>query len=303
MKKGWIITLALILLGSISTYIVYNRLKTNARAEGGPYDDTLKPRLEMSHIDLTNISDEEVSLTIHLLIDNPLPVGFRANKVDYTVLIADTPVVTDAYAKPIQVKSSDSTLIALPAKLKLKTLKQVLQTLERKGIDSTTYAIRTTFALDVPILGERTFAVTSSHRLPTYHIPQIKVEDIDFGKLNLKSQDVAAKVAVTNKNKFPYNITDTRYTVTIDGKQIAEGYQPEPILIHAQSVTPVVFPVTGKPGKTLSVLPKMLFDKKHTPYTIAFSCKIIDKSGNLSFKNSKLVATIRGTLDDFKKKK
>ena len=139
--------------------------------------------------------------------------------------------------------------------------------------------------------------------MPTYYIPKVEVVDINLGKFNFKELDIAAKVNVINRNKFPYNITDTHYTVSIDGKQIAEGDQPEPILIAAQATTPVVFPVTGNLGKTLGALPKMLFDKKDTPYKVEFRCKIIDKDGNLSFKNSKFITTIRGTLDDFKKKK
>jgi len=301
MKKGWIIALSVLVLLALGGYIWYSQLKHEAANEQGPYDNTLKPRLELSRMDFTDISDEAITMNMYMLVDNPLPVGFKAHRLDYTFYIANTPVVVDSYKKPIEIKSGDSTLIVIPAKVFSKKMMKVLETLDRKNIDSTTYKIRTTFALDVPILGEKTFTTTVEKRLPTYYLPTIKVVDIDFGKLGLKRADVAAKVNVTNKNKFPYNITDTHYTVTIDGKQIAEGDQPEPILVKAQATTPVVFPVSGKPGKTLSVLPKMLFDKKNTPYVIDFRCKILDKNNNPMFQNSKFVATIRGMLDDFKK--
>jgi hypothetical protein len=184
-----------------------------------------------------------------------------------------------------------------------KKLVQVLKTLDRKDVDSTNYKVRSSFDLDLPILGDKKFAVTIDRRLPTLYIPEIKIEDIDFGPLGLKRTDVATKVNVTNKNKFPFNITDAHYTVTINGKQIADGEQLEPILIRAQATTPVVFPVTARPGKTLSVLPKMLFDKKDTPYLVNFRCKLIDKRDDPMFQHSKFAATIHGTLDDFKKLK
>ena len=300
MKKGWIIAVGLLLLGGGGAFVWYNRLKSEAEAGKGPYDNTLKPRLEMSNMTITNIDDQKVDMTVRMLIDNPLPVGFKAKRLTYTVLMANTPIVEDAYAKAISINSGDSTYVTLPMKLLLNKLTTVLKTLDKKDIDSTTYTVRSTFDLDVPILGERTFTSTITKRLPTIYIPEVKVEHIDLGKIGLKRTDVAAKVAITNKNKLPFNITDTHYTVTIDGKQIAEGYQPDPILIKAQATTPVIFPVTAHPGKTLSVLPKLLFDKKDTPYTVAFRCKIIDKSGNLAFKNSKITTTIRGTLDDLK---
>ncbi len=241
-------------------------------------------------------------MNMQMLIDNPLPVGFKAHKLRYTVYMAKTPIVEESYEKPIEVKSGDSTLVTLPAKLLIKKLNTVLKTLDQKGIDSTTYGIRATFDLDVPILGERTFTQTFEKRLPTYYLPEIKVEDIDFGKLGLKRTDVAAKVNVINKNKFPYNFTDTHYTVSIDGKEIAEGAQPEPIIIKKQATTPVVFPITVKPGQNLSLLPKILFDKKDTPILVTFRCKILDKDNNSAFSKSKLNATIRGTLADFMKK-
>ena len=303
MKKGWIITLALLLLGVIGAYVWYSRLKEKAMAEGGPHNDSLKPRLEVGRMNINNISDDAIDMTLQLLIDNPLPVGFKAHQLAYTVYIANTPVVKDTYKKAIEIKSGDSTLITFPVKVMAKTMTHVLKTLERKDIDSTTYKVRSSFALDVPILGEKTFNVTIEKRLPTFYIPEIKIDDIDFGPLGLKRTDVATKVAVTNKNKFPFNIADAHYTVSIDGKEIADGHQPDPILIKAHATTPVIFPVTARPGKTLSVLPKMLFDKKDTPYLVTFHCRLIDKKGNMAFKDSKLAATIKGTLDDFKKLK
>lgn len=301
MKKGWLIALALLLVGGIGAYVWYNRLKTNAAAEGGAYDDTLKPRLEMSNATITNINDETIDMTVRMLIDNPLPVGFKAKRLNYTVLMANTPIVQDKYEKAIEVKSGDSTYVTLPIKVMLKQLTQVLNTLDKKDIDSTTYTIRTTFDLDVPLLGDRTFKTTIEKRLPTYYVPEIKVDGIDFGKVGLKRTDVAAKVRVVNRNKFPYNFTDTHYAVFIDGKLISEGDQPEPILIRAQATTPVVFPVTMKPGQALSIIPDALFNKETTPYLINFRCKIVDKDNSAAFNNSQMNMQIKGTLADFKK--
>ncbi|GAB3993408.1 hypothetical protein GCM10028807_28550 [Spirosoma daeguense] len=303
MKKGWIIALSVLFLVVIGGYVWYSQLKNKAAQEEGPYDNTLKPRLELTRMTITDISEESMTVNMYMLIDNPLPIGFEAHQMDYTVYIADTPVVQDAYRKPIAIEAGDSTLLKLPVKIKAEKATNVLKTLEAKGIDSTTYKVRSTFALDIPILGEKTFSVTIERRLPTFYIPKIKIDDIDFGPLGLKRTDVATKVLVTNKNKIPFNITDARYTVKIDGKEIADGQQTDPILIKAQATTPVIFPVTARPGKTLSVLPKMLFDKKDTPYVVNFSCKLVDKNDNPMVQDSKFMATITGTLDDFKKLK
>lgn len=301
MKKGWLIALTLLLLGGIGAYVWYNQLKSNELAENGPHDGSLKPRLEMGNITISGISDNQIDMTVRLLIDNPLPVGFKAKRLNYTVLMADTPIVEDSYEKAIDIKSGDSTYVTLPVKLLLDKLTTVLKTLDKKDIDSTTYTVRSTFDLDVPILGERTFKSTIEKRLPTFYLPEIKIENIELGKVGLKRTDVATKVSILNRNKFPFNFTDTHYSVLIDGKQITEGDQREPILIKAQATTPVVFPVTMKPGQLLSLLPDALFNKETTPYVVNFRCKIVDKDGSAAFSNSKLNTQIRGTLADFKK--
>jgi hypothetical protein len=48
-------------------------------------------------------------------------------------------------------------------------------------------------------------------------------------------------------------------------------------------------------------LPKMLFNKKDTPFLVTLRCKLIDKNGSPSFQNSKMHTVIRGTLADFRK--
>lgn len=296
------ITLIVVVLLGVGGYVYYTSLKKKATSEGGAYDGTLKPRLELSQLDITNISDKAISMNLKLLIDNPLPVGFKARRLDYTVYVDNEEVVKDAYDKTVDVKSGDSTLVSLPVNVFADKLNRVLKRLEARHIDSTDYRVQAIFDLDVPLAGERTFTVSKSVHAPTFFIPEINVADVDLGKFGLKNTDVAAKLICTNKNKFPFNITDAQYSVKIDGKEIADGKQGQPILIKAQDKTSFVLPVTVKPGQSLGLLPKMLFDKKDTPVEIAFRCKILDKDNDPMFKNSQLVTTIRSTLAELTKK-
>jgi LEA14-like dessication related protein len=301
MRKGWLIALGVLLLLGIGGYVYYNSLKSKARSEGGPYDGTLKPRLEMSRLSISNITDESALLNMNVLIDNPLPISFKARKVDYTLYIDNEEVAKDAYDKVIEVKSEDSTSVLLPIRLYTKKMVGVLKRLEAAGTDSTDYRIRTTFDMNVPIASERTFTVSQTMRAPVYHLPQFKVDDIDLGKFGLNRADVAARILCTNDNKFPFDISDAKYSVTIDGKQIAEGAQPEPILIKPQGTTPFMVPLTVKPGQSLGLLPKLLFKKEDTPVEVTFRCKIMSKSDNPMLKESQVATTIRGTVAELMK--
>ncbi|KAA9356195.1 MULTISPECIES: LEA type 2 family protein [Larkinella] len=301
MKKGGLIALGLLLIGFIGAYIWYQRQQKRAADE--PHGTVLTPRLELASFLITDIDDDQLTMNMKLLIDNPLPVGFKAKRVDYEVYIDTALVMKDSYRKTVELEAGDSTLVTLPVKLLYKRFMNVLKQLDQQNADSTVYTIRSTFDLDVPVLGQRTFSVKTEKKLPTLYLPTIKVTAIDFGKISLKQTDLAAKVAIGNRNKFPLNFKDTHYIVSIDGDVVAEGSQPEPILIKEQAVTPVVFPVTLKPGKFDNVALKALFDKKNTNYLIEFRSKMISPDGNSALDDSRIVNRIKGTLADLKELK
>ncbi|WP_138991141.1 LEA type 2 family protein [Larkinella sp. C7] len=301
MKKGWLIALGLLLIGFIGAYIWYQRQQKRAADE--PHGTVLVPRLELASFLITDIDDDQLMMSMKVLIDNPLPVGFKAKRVDYEVYIDTALVMKDSYRKTVELEAGDSTLVTLPVKLLYKRFMNILEQLDQQNVDSTVYTIRSTFDLDVPVLGQRSFSVKTEKKLPTLYLPTIKVTAIDFGKISFKQTDLAAKVEIGNRNKFPLNFKDTHYIVSIDGDVVAEGSQPEPILIKAQAVTPVVFPVTLKPGKFDNVALKALFDKKNTNYLIEFRSKLISPDGNSALDDSRIVNRIKGTLADLKELK
>ncbi|RRA99888.1 LEA type 2 family protein [Larkinella rosea] len=301
MKKGWIIALGLLLIGFAGAYIWYQRQQKKAADE--PHGTVLTPRLELASFLITDIEDDHISMTMKLLIDNPLPVGFKASKVDYELYIDTAMVMKDSYRKTVELEAGDSTMITLPAKLLYKRLEYVLKQLDQQHVDSTVYTIRSTFDLDVPVVGQRTFSVKAEKKLPTFYIPTVKITDISFGKIGFKETDLAVKADIENRNKIPFSFKDAKYVVSIDGDVVAEGSQPEPLLIKAQAVTPAVFPVTLKPGTFDNVAWKALFKKKTTNFLVVFRSKLITKEGNSALDDSQIVNRIKGTLADLKELK
>lgn len=301
MKKGGFIALGLLLIGFIGAYIWYQRQQKKAADE--PHGTALTPRLELASFLITDIEDDHVNMNMKLLIDNPLPVGFKAKRVDYELYIDTAMVMKDSYRKTIELEAGDSTMVTLPAKLLYKRLEYVLEQLDKQHVDSAVYSIRSTFELDVPVVGQRTFSIKTDKKLPTLYIPTVKITDISFGKIGFKETDLAVNVDIGNRNKIPFNFKDSHYVVSIDGDVVAEGSQPEPILIKEQAVTPVVFPVTLKPGKFDNVAWKALFKKKDTNFLVVFRSKLISKDGNSALDDSQIVNRIKGTLADLKELK
>jgi LEA14-like dessication related protein len=297
MKKGLWIALGLLLLGGIGAGIWYSRLRGPGSA-GQKLTAAVVPKLTINAVNITDIDADGVSLSVSVTVDNPLPTAFRARQVRYTAFVARTPVLEEAYAKPITVQPNGRTSLTIPARLRLKTLTGVLKTLARKHVDSTTYGIRAAFDLDLPLLGQKTFTRTIEERGPTLYLPTFALKKLAVGKLNLKNQDLAATVEIGNPNAFGLQLDELTYSVSIDGKLVAAGGQPGLITIRKQGVTPVVCPVTVQPGKFGGVAWKALFAKKKTTFAVRLSGLLLKKEVQPFLKKSHLNATITGTLSD-----
>ncbi len=102
MKKGWWIALGLLLVGLVGTAIWYSRLRKVADPAHEPVA-AITPKVTINSVNISNIDSEAVSLLVSMTVDNPLPVAFRAQKLRYTAFVARTPVLTEAYPKPIVV--------------------------------------------------------------------------------------------------------------------------------------------------------------------------------------------------------
>jgi LEA14-like dessication related protein len=146
------ITLGLLFVGILGVYLYYSRLKSNAEAEGGAYDGTLKPRVELSRFDFENITDDEITMNMYILLDNPLPIALKGHNVDYSFYVNDQELVKESYEKGVSVQAQDSTVIALPAKLKAKKMTALLEDLDRRKVDSADYRLRISFDTDAECL-------------------------------------------------------------------------------------------------------------------------------------------------------
>lgn len=301
MKKGGWIALGVLLIGLIGAFVWYQRQQQRATDE--QHGTVLTPRLEMTSLLITDIDDDQVTMNVKMLIDNPLPVGFKANKVDYEFYMDTALILKDSYRKTVELEPGDSTVVTLPAKLLYKRLNAVLEQLDKQNVDSVVYSVRSTFDLAIPVLGERTFSVKTDKKLPTLYLPTVKITDIRFGKISFKETELAVMANIGNRNKIPFSFKDSHYTVSIDGEVVAEGSQPEAIRIKEQAVTPVVVPVTLKSGKFDNVALKALFDKKNTHFLVVFRSKMISEDGNSAFDDSQIVSRIKGTLADLKELK
>jgi LEA14-like dessication related protein len=104
---------------------------------------------------------------------------------------------------------------------------------------------------------------------------------------------------VENPNLFPLTVSNVIYELIIGKDFRLDGRVNDVTTIPARSsiTLPLKMDVHTKNIPRFSW--QVLFEKKHTPFRINFRCKIV--STNDTFKDTRLVATRKGTLDELKK--
>lgn len=256
----------------------------------------LKPKVSMASINITDIDPDGIKATSRLVLNNPLPIEIKTNRLDYEIFIDSIRVIKSSYSKPIQIRSADSTTIDMPIEILAKPLQAVFKHFKNAKIDSADYILKSTFQVDVPVAGERTFNMDLKKRLPAVKMPTMKPGKINIENLGLHKSEMEMVMLVENPNIFPLKIKDATYTVLIDKKFKMDGVMKKIINIPANGSEPIPMHLDIKTAKISKLAWKILFEKKDTDFSIEFNCKMVTE--NEMLKNSKMAFTAHGTLDE-----
>ena len=59
------------------------------------------PSMELANITLTKLTKEQVNMSMAMVLDNPLPIGFAVDSFTFAMAIDDREVVRSTYPDPI----------------------------------------------------------------------------------------------------------------------------------------------------------------------------------------------------------
>lgn len=257
----------------------------------------LKPHVEMSIARISDVTDSTIKMDLKLLVNNPLPVGMHLKNINYVVKMNGTTIVEDHYDKPLEINAADSSLLTLPAKVKIKKLRIEGDDLAAKGQDSAEYHFKTILHFEKSFLGKDSLVLEMDKRLPLYRLPMIKMAGYDFKKLGLKESDIVVKVEVTNLNPFSLEFQNPRYAMDL-GKQkrFAEGAVTGITKVKSKSKDVYEIPLSVSLGKVIKAGAQMIGKGKELPFTFYFKAKIKSESEVLN--NSDINLVMDGELKD-----
>lgn len=282
----------ILLLVAVAFGVWYFFKKSNPDAVTG-----LKPHVEMSIARISDVTDSTIKMDLKLLVNNPLPVGMHLKNINYVVKMNGTTIVEDHYDKPLEVNAADSSLLTLPAKVKIKKLRIEGDDLAAKGQDSAEYHFTTILHFEKSYLGKDSLVLEMDKRLPLYRLPMIKMAGYDFKKLGLKESDIVVKVEVTNLNPFSLEFQNPRYAMDL-GKQkrFAEGAVTGITKVKSKSKDIYEIPLSVSLGKVIKAGAQMIGKGKELPFTFYFKGKIKSESEVLN--NSDINLVMDGELKD-----
>lgn len=257
----------------------------------------LKPHVEMSIARISDVTDSTIKMELKTLVYNPLPVGMHLKNIDYVVKMNGKTIVEDHYRKPLEVNAADSSLLTLPAKIKIRNLRVEGDEEAGKGEDSADYHFKTILHFEKSFLGKDSLVLDMDKRLPLYRLPMVKMAGYDFKKLGLKESDIVVKIEVTNLNPFSLEFQDPRYVMDL-GKQkrFAEGAVKGITKVKSKSKDVYEIPLEVSLGKVIKAGAQMLTKGKELPFTFYFKSKI--KSENEVLNNSDINLIMDGELKD-----
>jgi|GEM_PF-1187786 len=257
----------------------------------------LKPHVEMSIARISDVTDSTIKMELKTLVNNPLPVGMHLKNIDYVVKMNGRTIVEDHYNKSLEVKAADSSLLTLPAKVKIRNLRVEGDNEAAQGHDTADYHFKTILHFEKSFLGKDSLVLEMDKRLPLYRLPMIKMAGYDFKKLGLKESDIVVKVEVTNLNSFSLEFQNPKYAMDL-GKQkrFAEGAVTGITKVKAKSKDIYEIPLEVSLGKVIKAGAQMIGKGKELPFTFYFKSKIKSESEVLD--NSDINLVMNGELKD-----
>ena len=236
------ITILVILLLGIGVGYIFRR-KLIAR---------FVPTIEQTGDIYISIKRDTCYVTTKLVVKNRSFLKIEIDTIRYKVGLLNTTYLQkkDTLNIVLPAYGSDTTVFSLkiPYVDILKDLK-----LERQKKDSTGYAIDISLSYST-IFGEAKMPIQKSANFKIPRPPELKVEQIKWKKIHLRSIQAVAKIKLINYSKITLSIKDIRYSMKISKQGTLNGLYKKAVTIKPKGTTFIYLPIEIEVkhlGKTL----------------------------------------------------
>lgn len=295
-KKNKIIVILMFIF--ILVPVLFFTIKPYLMNKNDVYSSYIKPGIEVSRFQIKNITKQTTDMDLNLLIDNPLPVSIKLDKLSYKILIGATEIIESKYPDTISIKSNDKSLITLPIIIKNEKLSDESNKLKNKKTDTTEFRITGDALVSFLLFKDWPYHFDYSKNLPLYIVPEIEIKKIKLKKLGLKQSRILLTVQIKSFNTFPYMFKKTSYDIKVNGYHLASGKIDNTITIPPRSTIDLdVFADVSTSGAVETQI-DYWFDASDTEYALVLESTIVAE--DTVIKDSKIIVEAKGVLKDLK---
>jgi LEA14-like dessication related protein len=291
MKRALIIVL-LILLAALIFLLAW--LYTHYEKNGDPNKTFIMPRVELSVIEITELTKEKIKMNTVLVIKNQLPFRIGVDSLRYTIYISNIKVAQSTQREPFFLQVSDTSVISLPVTVFGEKLDSVLSISEQQGLDSVEYKVVSSFYTNMLI--KKHFETSITRKLPLLHIPKADIKRVELDSLRANKVVVLAHIFITNKNVFAIKLKDISYRFSVEKDKWIEGKMPGITNIAAHSETPLIVPVKISPEEAGEAFFKGITHGKTADYKMEMRFRT--EADNQMIHDSKVIVTSEGSLGE-----
>lgn len=290
MAKKFLLTVLFLMIASVAVFFIWRFI--GYKQDKSPYKTFLLPRVELSIIEITSLTEEKTEMTVKVILKNHLPFSFTADSLQYHIFINGVEVIKNHHKKTITLESNDTSWISLPLTLQNHHLKSILKASERKDLDSVEYRLHAIFFTD--IVFRKRFDVDIKRLLPLIYIPELTTKHIEVDSLNFSRAAILLNVSIKNQNVFSIKAKNIAYKFAIEDHEWIEGIIPGVTDIKEQSVTEIQIPVNVSFKEVSKTLFDLLKNGKNVKYKLDLRFRIDAESHSVM--NSKVILQSLGSM-------
>ena len=197
------------------------------------------PTVAVRDYTIDEISTKHITVILHLLIDNPNPVGLKLTSVTYALTLAEKPLISGATTGGADIKAGGTCETDVSVVMNYADVLAVYDAV--KAVDEVPYEIAGRITLDTPI-GPLPIPYKSKGMMPVIRPPKVKDIGIDVGTVSFSGMDAVIKLTLENPNGFPIDIRYLNYSLFLEDKPFSSGVVVgKPIAPHGTATmdTPV----------------------------------------------------------------
>jgi LEA14-like dessication related protein len=208
-------------------------------------------------VGLQNIGLDSATLRFDVEVKNPYSVPLPLLNLDYALASRGTSFLSGKADLQGTVPARDSKVLPLTAKVVFLDLLKALADVRPGQV--VPYAAELGLSVDAPTLGTLRLPMKKEGELPVPAVPDAEVSEIRWDRLDLDEAAGRLRLNLVNRNAFPVDLSELKYTLSLGGVEVGESAIANPVKFDASGgAGQVTIPVSFSPRKAGEGLLRML---------------------------------------------